>query len=274
MSTQLFLTFSPEFLQEHEGYLSNEANIKFFFNQIQLIAFNDNCSFLYSPDSCKELLVFFEKNHEGYYKALLNFLNSKNVEEVKIPTTGSATLFQYQGYGQFVPIIKGEALFYLYEKDHVALVDFSNRPNNNKIRIILDESGRLKCPKEWPLLSTFTAFIDWVFKILPRSFDEKMSVKHQSGGKKGFGSDILCDIDEAKRVLRISFYKKLHHEVGLFFYHIPKTEKPVLFFKSSDNSVFHGYHISEQEAKNKGVDTELLLNLSNYVNSFGNSYEI
>ena len=256
--TQFHLTFSPVFLESFEAYLLNEEHLKEFFGRIGAITFNDYCSFYYSPNIHRELLSFFENIGElGYATAFLSMLDSENVEEVSKGNMGGI-IFRYLGYGGFAQLTMDEAIIPIYELENIALIDFSDKKETYDLQFILDQEGKLLQPKQWPALPTFSDFIEWTTKILPRTFDETMNKKHKVDGKSGFGSDILCSLDEANRVLQVAFHKKSAHEDWLFFYHQPKTKKPILFFKSSNSFCFHGYHITEQETRIKGIDVEKL----------------
>lgn len=256
--TQFHLTFSPVFLENFEDYLLDEEHLKEFFGRIGAITFNDYCTFYYSPRFTQNLLTFFEEIESiDHDTAFLSFLDSKNVEEVSGQNIGGL-IFHYMGYGNFQQITDGEAIISMYGSENIALVDFSDKKEAYNLQFILDKGGVLQYPIQLPALPTYNAFLKWTLGILPRTFDETMNEKHRADGKSGFGSDILCDAGEAVRVLQIAFHIKSHHEDWLFFYHLPKTDKPVLFFKSSELFRFHGYHISEQETRNKGVNVEEL----------------
>lgn len=267
---QLHLTISPEFFTRFGEYLKQEINRKEFFNRIAAVSFNDYCTFYYSPQqqsSVLETLAILDEM--GLETAFLRLLDNENVEEANNKNLGG-TMFQYLGFGNLPVLSKSEAAIEIYDLENVALIDFSGKKETHIIQVILDVESKLKAPKDWPVLPTFLSFLEWSIQLNPRSFDDAMNAKHASQGKKGFGSSLLCSIEEAKKVLQIAVYKNSDHENHLFFYHFPKTGFPVLWLKAAKGTFhFHGFHISEQAARLKGLDLNSLEIYSNYLKTQG-----
>jgi hypothetical protein len=265
----LHLTISPVFFNHFQDYLLDEENLSEFFNRIGAICFNDYCTFYYSPQQQKDLLQFLNDIDDlGHETNFLRLLDSENVEEADDSIGG--LMFQYLGFGALTPLQQNEAAIAIYEKENIALIDFTDKKELSTIQVILDLKNKLQSPKEWTILSSYLAFLDWSTQLNPRTFDEQMDIKHPTDGKKGFGSSLLCSKEEAKNVLQYAFYKKSDHENHLFFYHLSKDNHPILWLKANHStSHFHGFHISEETARAKGLKVSDLQMYSNYFKSLG-----
>jgi hypothetical protein len=262
---QLHLTINPDFYNHLDDRLLGDLKIAEFFNRISAIVLNDYCTFYYSQEKDRVLLKFFEELGSDYQRKFLLFCND-NLSEIS-SSTEEFDLYKYLGYGALVKIDDGALdIVSMQNLDPSALIDFSDDDKKGTIQYVIDDAGELKIPKKWVVLPSYSAFLEWSKTINPRSFDHNMDAKHRSDGQDSFGSSIHSTKEEAEEILQLAFHKVSHHEQNFIFYHQEGTEVPILFFKSSDESQgFHGYHISEQEARGKGVNTADLKRLSEYV---------
>lgn len=272
----LYLTFSPNTVQQLEDYLLSETNIVDFFQRLNAVTFNDYCTFFYAPVLGKKMNEFFDTiDDNGHSDYFLSLLDNPNFQSIEDSSLGGALFYEYLGYGNMRLADKQDipASEVLFASNNAAFLEFSNKKEDYYTSIVVDKKRIAEQARPFKVITTFKSFIEWSSKCLPRNFDKTNESKHQTGGKSGFGSDILCSQEEAERILNIAFHKEGHHEHHLFFYHLPKETKPILFFKSAqwdrempDFFRFHAYHISEQELnKNYRIRPTELKELSEYV---------
>lgn len=267
----LYLTIAPDFLTTDrfiQYFLLNEKNLSEFFNRIGAICFHDYCTFYYSPEQYRGIVGFLEDiDALGHKTRFLRLLGGKNIEEVDVQQV-DGDLFKYFGYGNFYKMLSSEAAIAIYEQENIALLDFEEKSEatSGQIQTIMDKEGELQPPKQWKIITSYAAFLEWSLGLNPRTFDESMDMKHAAGGKTGFGSALLCPKEVAKDILKIAFFKKADHENHLFFYHLNKADHPILWFKAAKPSFdFHGFHIKIEEVRLKGIDDFDLKRYSEYV---------
>lgn len=259
----LHLTINPECLAGIYDYLDDTDRLHEFFNRIGAITFHDYCTFYFLPASLATIGAFMEEFEPDYHKQFLQLLDGENVEDISVAGAGGV-FFKYISFGglQRMDDIEGISSFVTHE--NYAFIDFSEKQARYSFQTILEEAGKIKSVHEWDVLPTYASFQEWSLALLPREFDHALAAKHRADGGRGYGSPLLSNMEEVLALLPLAFYKTGDHEDWLFFYHLPKENTPILFFKSSRDFLFHGYHISSDEAQKKGVNVDGLKTFSKY----------